>query len=115
MSKTPAIFLLLCMFAPALYSQNGASAVERAHTDAINDRLRAQRADTPKPTSSTAPALPSKYDRMRMLKKNQELKALMQSVENDIALADRGVLAADLTKKLKRVEKLAKELRQEFE
>jgi len=54
-------------------------------------------------------------DKNAMLQQASELKQLSDTVPDDIQKLSQGVLAKDLSDRLKRIEKLAKQLRQQVQ
>lgn len=54
-------------------------------------------------------------DMVKLRKKSVEMNELMKSVNIDLQNLQSGIRAADLPKKLKQLEKLAKEIRQNVE
>jgi|SRR4051794_15024149 hypothetical protein len=81
-------------------------------TELLNRRLQGRQvkidASQPKPGGRMV-------DVLEIQKQTDELNALIKSVNVDLANVRKGVLAADLTQKLKRIEKLSKDLRHTFE
>jgi hypothetical protein len=55
------------------------------------------------------------YDFDEMRRKTIEMNELLQSVNGDVVKVSKGIISADLSKKLKRIEKLARELRRDVE
>jgi len=107
------LLLLLVLLMPAGYSQsaNPSASIERARAENINSRLRGTSVlaseETEKPGKT--------YDFATIQKKTIEMNHLLQEVNGDVVAASKGVLNKDLNAKLKRLEKLAKEVRQAFE
>ena len=90
---------------------NPSGEIERAREDAMNQRLRGKDV-----VASEISLKPGKtYDFVTIQKKTIEMNHLLQEVNGDVVKASKGVLNKDLSAKLKRLEKLAKEVRQAFE
>jgi hypothetical protein len=91
---------------------NPSGEIERAREDAMNQRLRGKEViaseDSLKPGGKN-------FDFVTIQKKTIEMNHLLQEVNGDVVQASKGVLNKDLSAKLKRLEKLAKEVRQAFE
>jgi hypothetical protein len=66
-----------------------------------------------KPASSPAPKKPA-LDVLQLQRDAEELAKLSASIQTDVNRANRGLLSKDLIDKLKRVEKLSKQLRGEL-
>ncbi len=109
------LLLLILVAVPAAFSQaasgNPSGEIERAREQAMNDRLRGKTVmasdETLKPGRD--------YNFVAIKQKTIELNELIQAVNGDVVQASKGVLSADMNKRLKRIEKLAKEIRKEFE
>jgi hypothetical protein len=54
-------------------------------------------------------------DMVHVFKQTEEMNRLVESINTDVVNLQKGVISADLHTKLKRLEKLAKELRQAVE
>jgi hypothetical protein len=106
------VMLLLTM--PLGFGQSGnpSGEIERIREDAMNERLRGK--DVVAWDQSTKPGGKT-YDFATIQKKTIEMNHLLQEVNGDVVQASKGVLNKDLNAKLKRLEKLAKEVRQAFE
>jgi hypothetical protein len=78
----------------------------------MNQRLQGK--DVVASDESTKPGRRT-YDFVTIQKKTIEMNHLLQEVNGDVVQASKGVLNKDLNAKLKRLEKLAKEVRQAFE
>jgi len=78
----------------------------------MNEKLRTQQIHnvdgTPKPNGRMVNVA-------EVIKKTNELNTLVRSVNGDVAGLNKGMLAVDLTQKLKKIEKLAKDLRHDLE
>ena len=109
------LFFLLVLIVPAAFGQmtggNPAGDVERARVDDMNQRLKGKQV-----AYSEESLRPGKtYDFVEIQKKTIELNHLIQDVNGDVGKASKGVMSTDMNKRLKRIEKLAKEIRQAFE
>jgi len=106
------VMLLLTM--PLGFGQlgNPSSEIERIREEGMNERLRGK--DVLASEGSTKPGGKT-YDFATIQKKTIEMNHLLQEVNGDVVQASKGVLNKDLNAKLKRLEKLAKEVRQAFE
>lgn len=109
------LLLLFALTAPVGYSQatggNPSAEIERAREEAMNQRLRGK--DVVASEQSLRPG--RTYDFATIQKKTIEMNHLLQEVNGDVVNASKGVVNKDLSQKLKRLEKLAKEVRQAFE
>jgi hypothetical protein len=111
-----AALVLLLLFSLLLLAQNipGAeAAADRARIDTINDRLKGHKVAVEDASSRLQKMTPADFQRIE--NKRIEMNRLVVGVNKDFDNANRGVLAADIGDKLKRIEKLAKQLRKEFE
>jgi hypothetical protein len=99
--------LLMSSFIASAQSQAAINARERSDSE----RMRGERIPTENQTLKPGRDL----DLNKVQKKNIEMNELMKSVNVDLQNLQRGVRAAELPKKLKQLEKLAKELRQAIE
>jgi hypothetical protein len=68
----------------------------------------------PEQGSSSQPTKTSAVDVVRLQRDAQELADLSASIHADVDRANRGLLSKDVIEKLKRVEKLSKQLRSEL-
>ncbi len=93
------------VFMVAASAQNPQSAPD-IHTQNANQQQPAR------PTP--APAQPGKTNAEQLQRDADELMALTQSIPADIDTVNRGLLPKDVTDKLKRIEKLSKQLRKEL-
>jgi hypothetical protein len=93
-------------------SENPSASLERAREETMNQRLRGK--DVVASEQSLKPGGKT-YDFVTIQKKTIEMNHLLQEVNGDVVQASKGVLNKDLNAKLKRIEKLAKEVRQAFE
>lgn len=91
---------------------NPSGEIEKAREDSMNERLRGK--DVWASDHSLKPGGKT-YDFVTIQKKTIEMNHLLQEVNGDVVQASKGVLNKDLNAKLKRLEKLAKEVRQAFE
>lgn len=105
-----AVGLLLLSSSIAL-AQHGEQDAIRARERSDSERMRGQKVQVNDQTLKPG----RDVDLLKVQKKNQELNELVKSVNLDLQNLQRGVRAADLPKKLKQLEKLAKELRQSLE
>ena len=101
------MFLALASVAPA---QDAAA--NQMKIDSINDRMRGKIIPMQDNTAKPGGRNVNVAD---VIKKTNELNALVNSVNGDVITLNKGLLAADLTQKLKRIEKLAKDLRHSLE
>ena len=107
------LVMLLMLVVPVGYSQSGnpSGGVEQLRVENINQRLKGKTV-----VYSEESVKPGKtYDFVTIQKKTVEMNHLLQEVDGDVVAASKGVLNKDLSSKLKRLEKLAKEVRQAFE
>lgn len=105
----PAVAILLILSSLA-YAQREQDAI-RARERSDNERMRGQKVQISDQTLKAG----RDVDLAKVQKKNEEMNELVRSVNLDLQNLQKGVRAADLPKKLKQVEKLAKELRQSVE
>jgi hypothetical protein len=108
--RAPLLLVGLLLMSSAIaspQSQSGINARERSDAE----RMRGER--IPMEDQTLKPG--RDVDLSKVQKKNAEMNELMKSVNVDLQNLQRGVRAADLPKKLKQLEKLAKELRQTIE
>jgi hypothetical protein len=104
--------LSLLAVAPAFAQGNPSGELERARVESMNQRLKGT--SVLASDNSLRPG-ERNYDFVTIQKKTVEMNQLIQTVDADIVQATKGVLSADMSKRLKRIEKLAKEIRQAFE
>ena len=103
------LFLLPC----CCYSQtNPAKAAEDMRMETMKQRVQGARIDV---TDEQPTPGKRRVDLTEVQKRTEELNGLVKSVNFDLANLRKGILAADLTEKLKKIEKLAKQLRQTLE
>jgi hypothetical protein len=88
------------------------AAANQMKVDSINDRMRGKA--IPMVDDTTKPGTRA-IDLKDVVKKTNELNMLLHSVNGDVTGLQKGVYAADLTEKLKKIEKLARDLRRSFE
>jgi hypothetical protein len=107
------LLLLILSLMPYAIGQapNPAASVERARMEQMDERLKGK--DVIASEESLRPG--KTYDFVTIKQKTIELNHLIQDVDGDVVNASKGVLSADMSKRLKRIEKLAKEIRQAFE
>jgi hypothetical protein len=101
------LFLLLSTVA---FAQGEASAI-RARENSAAERMRGEKVVVVDQTTKPG----RDVDMAALQKKSMEMNELMKSVNVDLQNLQNGVRAADLPKKLKQLEKLAKEIRQNVE
>ena len=99
------IALMLCLTG-SLSSQTG-TPIPPGHTAANRATRQAENVEAPAPPAHDVTAA-------QVLQQADELVALAQQVHADTEQATRGLLANDLKQKLKRIEKLSKQLREEL-
>jgi len=107
------LLLLTILLMPCALAQapSPADAAERARVEDMNQRLRGKEV-----MASEESLRPGRtYDFATIKQKTIELNQLIQAVNGDVVQANKGVLNTDMNKRLKRIEKLAKEIRQAFE
>ncbi len=90
----------------SLWSQTG-TPVSPGHTAANRATRQAENVEPPAPPVKTVTSA-------HVLQQADELASLAQQVRADTEQATKGLLAKDLKDKLKRIEKLSKQLRQEL-
>ncbi len=109
--RTLLLFSALFIFTGLAFAQNGEADAIRARERSDMERMRGQKVyiedDTPKPGRD--------IDLVKLKKQNDEMIVLVRSVNADLVNLQHGVRSADLPKKLKQLEKLAKELRKSVE
>ncbi len=92
---------------------NPSGEIERAREESMNQRLKGK---TVVASEQTGIKIGDKsYNFAEIRQKTIELNQLIQSVDGDVVQVSKGVLSADLSKKLKRIEKLAREIRRNVE
>lgn len=101
---------MLLMLSSMAFAQREQDAV-RARERTDNERMRGQKVQINDQTLKAG----RDVDLAKVQKKNDEMNELVKSVNLDLQNLQKGVRAADLPKKLKQLEKLAKELRQTVE
>jgi len=101
---------VVLLFSSIAFAQREQDAI-RARERSDNERMRGQKVQVSDETLKPGRDI----DLAKVQKKNDEINELMKSVNLDLQNLQKGVRAADLPKKLKQVEKLAKELRQSVE
>lgn len=103
----------LLLFTPFLSAQDPERAAAAMREDAINQRMRM------KPVIVTdgdrQASTPRAVNVDQAQQKTDELNTLIKSVNVDVGNLRKGILSSDLNSKLKRIEKLAKELRRALE
>lgn len=108
------LFAVLLAIAPLAFAQSAApdKSAERAQIEQMNQRLRGSSINVT--DEQTTPGK-RRVDITEVQRRTDELNGLVKSVNFDLVNLRKGILAADLTEKLKRIEKLAKQLRQTLE
>ena len=109
------LFLVALVFLlPCCYAQSAAAdkAIETVKMEELNQRLRGAQINVT--DQQTKPGT-RRVNLVEIQKRTIELNGLVKSVNSDMANLPKGILAADLTEKLKRIEKLAKDLRHTLE
>ncbi len=101
---------ILILFSSIAFAQREQDAI-RARERSDNERMRGQKVQVSDETLKAG----RDVDLAKVQKKNEEMNELVKSVNVDLQNLQKGVRAADLPKKLKQLEKLAKELRQSIE
>jgi Mg2+ and Co2+ transporter CorA len=104
------LLLFLSLTATIALGQAEGSAI-RSMEHSANERLRGNKVEVSDQTNRTG----GDVDLAALKKKNSAMNELIKSINADLANLQNGVRAADLPKKLKQLEKLAKELRQSIE
>jgi hypothetical protein len=105
-----AVLLLFAVIPFTVLGQD--SAGNQIKIDAMNDRMRGRTVQMQEGTAKPTGRMVNVAD---VLKKTDEMNKLVLSVNGDMAGLSKGMLAADLTTKLKKIEKLAKDLRHSLE
>ncbi len=100
----------LLVLATAMYGQAEQSAIQ-ARLDSDMERMRGQRIKVVEQKLGTGRNLDFEHVRQQAIEINQ----LIVSINADVVNMQKGVMSAELNKKLKRLEKLAKVLRQSIE
>ncbi len=99
--------IVLVLGLPATMSSQTGTPVPPGHTAANRATREAENVEPPAPPVQNITAA-------QVLQQADDLVALAQQVRADTERATRGLLAKDLNNKLKRIEKLSKQLRQEL-
>ncbi len=99
------IAAMLC-FPGKAWSQTGTT-IPPGHTAANRATRQAENVEAPAPPVQNVTAA-------QVMQQADDLVALAQQVRADTERATQGLLAKDLNKKLKRIEKLSKQLREEL-
>ena len=99
------IAVMLCL--PARVSSQNGTIVPPGHTAANRATRQAENVEPPAPLVQNVTAA-------QVLQQANDLLSLAQQVHADTEQATKGLLAKDLKDKLKRIEKLSKQLRQEL-
>lgn len=89
------------------------AAAEKMKIDAINQRIRMQQ--VPSSDKDGTPIAGRRINLVELQQKTDELNKLVKSLDGDMVNLRKGVLAADLDQRLKKIEKLAKEIRRSLE
>jgi hypothetical protein len=114
MRNLVAALLLSVVLVSSIHAQDPAKSGEQAKMNSLNDRLRGKMV-TMQDNQGIASPTGRSVNILEIAKKTQELNALVHSVNGDVIALDKGVLSAELSQKLKKIEKLAKELRHSVE
>jgi hypothetical protein len=104
--RTIAIVTLLLVSGSTALAQDAAA--NQMKVDSINDRMRGKSLPIVDGTAKPGGRIVNIAD---VVKKTNELNMVLHSVNGDVSGLQKGVLAADLTEKLKKIEKLAKDIR----
>ncbi len=96
---------MLCL--PGSVSSQTGTPIPPGHTAANRATRQAENVEAPAPPAKNVTAA-------QVLQQADELASLAQQVRADSEQATQGLLAKDLKDKLKRIEKLSKQLRQEL-
>ncbi|MGB8772348.1 MAG: hypothetical protein WCC92_22250 [Candidatus Korobacteraceae bacterium] len=99
------IAAMLCL--PGSVSSQTGTPIPPGHTAANRATRQAENVEAPAPPAKNVTAA-------QVLQQADELASLAQQVRADSEQATQGLLAKDLKDKLKRIEKLSKQLRQEL-
>jgi hypothetical protein len=115
MKKYGYVLLFVVFVAGSLYGQSVSidAEVEKARVQQMNERLRGKSVVASEQTGVQVGNKTFNFEEIR--KKTIEMNELLQSVNGDVVQVSKGVVSADLGKKLKRIEKLAREIRRDFE
>ena len=89
------------------------AAAEKMRIDEINNRIKMQ--PVPVVDANQKPTSPRNVNLVKVQQKTDELNQLVKSLNTDMANLRKGMLAADMDQRLKRIEKLAKEIRQSLQ
>jgi len=103
-------FAILAVSTSLAQGPDPGAAAERMKLETINQRVKMQ--PVPVKDQSQSPTAPRKVDLGKVQQKTDELNQLVKSLNGDVVNLRQGVLAADMDQRLKRIEKLAKEIRQ---
>jgi hypothetical protein len=97
----------MMLFLPGTASSQTGTTIPPGHTAANRATRQAENVETPAPPAQNITA-------KQVLQQADELVSLAQQVRADTEHATQGLLAKDLKDKLKRIEKLSKQLRKEL-
>jgi hypothetical protein len=111
MRKTILVLGAALLIAPNVLAQRGETEAVRARMASDAERMRGEKVPIKDETLKAG----RDVDLPQLQKKQEEMKELVQSINVDLQNMQAGVRAADLPQKLKKLEKLAKELRQRLE
>jgi TolA-binding protein len=102
---------LFALLTPLAFSQEAAG--QQMKMDTINQRIRGKQ--VPEKDEDLKPNSPRNVNLVEMQQRTDELNALVKSLNGDMASLREGKIAADVSQRLKRIEKLAKEIRQSLQ
>ncbi|MGZ4790139.1 MAG: hypothetical protein ACXVZX_16595 [Terriglobales bacterium] len=107
--------ILLCaVFVCSTNAQDPARAVNNARMNDYSDHIRGKMVPMQEAQGIATPR--GKMVNVREIAlKTKEMNELIHQVSLDVINLDKGILSADLSPKLKKIEKLSKELRQSIE
>lgn len=106
-----ALFGPLLLISAFTSAQNPTAAAASMRADAIRERTRGKVNLTTDDPQQKTPA----PDLAKVQQQSDELNQLVKSLDADILSLRKGLMAADMNQKLKRIEKLAKEIRHNIE
>jgi hypothetical protein len=106
-----ALFGSLLLFSAFTSAQSPNAAAATMRADAIRERTRGKVTLTTDDPHQNIPA----PDLAKVQQQSDELNQLVKSLDDDIVSMRKGLMAADMSQKLKRIEKLAKEIRHNIE
>ena len=109
--------VLFCLIlVPVAFAQNpdADAAANSVTVNAVNDRMRGQQVRMQDHQGIATPT-GRNLNVHDIAVKTKELNDVVHSVNLDVINMNKGILAADLSEKLKKIEKLSKELRRSLE